>query len=79
VMEGSVAATVGSAGSGRQQSVAIEHPTGMFEALVDLNDDGAVVASGNTRTARLISRGELYVPREIWDPGHESTGLNHSV
>ncbi|MDN6519928.1 MAG: hypothetical protein L0K46_02955 [Yaniella sp.] len=51
----------------------------MFEALVDLNDDGAVVASGNTRTARLISRGELYVPREIWDPGHESTGLNHSV
>src|SRR5690625_469631 len=79
VMEGSVAAAVGSAGSGRQQSVAIEHPTGIFEALVDLDDDGAVVASGNTRTARLISRGELYVPREIWDPGHESTGLNHSV
>ena len=79
VMDGSVAASVGAAGSGSQQTVPIEHPTGIFRALVDLNDDGAVVASGNTRTARLISRGELYVPRNVWDPEDDPTGLNNSV
>lgn len=67
--EGSVAAEVADAGAGQSQSVGIEHPSGVFEALVDLDDTGAVVASGNSRTARLISRGEVYVPTDIWDPG----------
>ncbi len=67
--EGSVAAQLGRPGTGRQQRVGIEHPSGIFEALVDLDETGAVVASGNTRTARLISRGEVYVPASIWDPG----------
>ena len=68
LLDGSVAAQVGVAGTGKQQTVRIEHPSGIFEALVDLDDDGAVVASGNTRTARLIGRGEAYVPASIWDP-----------
>ena len=67
-MEGSVAAKVGTPGTGRHQRVGIEHPSGIFEALVDLDERGAVVASGNTRTARLISRGEVYVPTHIWAP-----------
>jgi len=69
LMDGTVAAHVGVPGTGTSQTVGIEHPSGIFEALVDLDDDGAVVASGNTRTARLISRGEVYVPTNIWDPG----------
>lgn len=69
LMKGTVAAHVGVPGTGTSQTVGIEHPSGIFEALVDLDDDGAVVASGNTRTARLISRGEVYVPTNIWDPG----------
>lgn len=68
LLDGSVAAQVGVAGTGKQQTVRIEHPSGIFESLVDLDDDGAVVASGNTRTARLIGRGEAYVPASIWDP-----------
>ncbi|HIY85367.1 MAG TPA: 4-oxalomesaconate tautomerase [Candidatus Yaniella excrementavium] len=68
LMEGTVAARVGEPGTGKHQTVGIEHPSGIFDALVDLDDDGAVVASGNTRTARLISRGEVYVPASIWDP-----------
>lgn len=68
LLDGSVAAQVGVVGTGKQQTVKIEHPSGIFEALVDLDDDGAVVASGNTRTARLIGRGEAYVPASIWDP-----------
>lgn len=65
---GSVAAHIGSPGTGASQIVGIEHPSGIFEALVDLDENGAVVASGNTRTARLISRGEVYVPSGVWDP-----------
>src|SRR5699024_7678128 len=68
LMDGTVASRVGIPGEGKHQTVGIEHPSGIFAALVDLDDDGAVVASGNTRTARLISRGEVYVPASIWDP-----------
>src|SRR5699024_11938981 len=53
---------------GQQRTLGIEHPSGTFDALVDLDANGAVVASGNTRTARLISRGDVYVPKRIWDP-----------
>ena len=66
--KGSVAAEVGVAGTGHSQTVGIEHPSGTFEALVDLDEAGSVVASGNTRTARLISRGEIVVPTSLWDP-----------
>jgi len=68
LMDGTVAARIGTPGTGSSQTVGIEHPSGIFEALVDLDDDGTVVASGNTRTARLISRGDVYVPTSIWDP-----------
>lgn len=69
MIEGSVAAEVGLPGTGRQQTVGIEHPSGTFDALVNMDDHGAVVASGNTRTARLLARGEVFVPASVWDPG----------
>src|SRR5690625_1443811 len=68
VTQGTVAAAIGTSAKGQQRTLGIEHPSGTFEALVDLDASGAVVASGNTRTARLISRGEVYVPKRIWDP-----------
>lgn len=68
LLEGTVANRVGTPGSGTRQTVGIEHPSGVFDALVDLDENGDVVASGNTRTARLISRGEVYVPASVWDP-----------
>src|SRR5690625_5961927 len=37
LMEGTVAADVGTVGTGAQQLVGIEHPSGIFEALVDLH------------------------------------------
>jgi len=69
LMEGTVAADVGTVGTGAQQLVGIEHPSGIFEALVDLDEKGAVVASGNVRTARLLSSGAVYIPASVWDPG----------
>lgn len=68
VTEGTVAAAIGTSAKGQQRTLGIEHPSGTFDTLVDLDANGAVVASGNTRTARLISRGDVYVPKRIWDP-----------
>lgn len=72
MLPGSVAAQVGVTGTGDHQTIGIEHPSGVFEALVDLDDSGAVVASGNTRTARLITRGDVYIPSRIWNPEQHS-------
>src|SRR5699024_8720832 len=66
--KGTVAAAIGTSAKGQQRTVGIAHPSGTYEALVALDASGAVVAAGNTRTARLISRGEVYVPKRIWDP-----------
>jgi 4-oxalomesaconate tautomerase len=68
LMEGTVAADVGTVGTGAQQLVGIEHPSGIFEALIDLDETGAVVGAGNVRTARLLSSGAVYIPASVWDP-----------
>lgn len=69
VTDGTVAARLAKTITDRSQIMGIEHPSGIFQTLVELDTTGAVVASGNTRTARLISRGEVYVPTALWDPG----------
>ncbi|MBY8974583.1 4-oxalomesaconate tautomerase [Rhodobacteraceae bacterium NNCM2] len=49
--------------------IVIEHPSGEIEALIDFavrNDGVDINAAGLTRTARLLARGELYVPASVW-------------
>jgi 4-oxalomesaconate tautomerase len=49
--------------------LSIEHPSGQFSVDLDVVIDGSVCEvkkSGALRTARLISRGELYIPTGIW-------------
>lgn len=49
--------------------IVIEHASGSIEALVDYahTDKGIdILSAGLTRTARLLARGELYVPASIW-------------
>jgi 4-oxalomesaconate tautomerase len=49
--------------------LSIEHPSGQFSVDLDVVIDGdtcEVRKSGTLRTARLISRGELYIPTGIW-------------
>ncbi|MEH7829939.1 4-oxalomesaconate tautomerase [Gemmobacter denitrificans] len=55
---------------GRPALVLIEHPGGVIDVTVDYEDgpDGFMLKSaGLLRTARLLARGELMVPAEIWD------------
>lgn len=69
VTPGSVAARVAIPPGG---AVTIEHPTGSFTVDVSLaaRSGGVPVAGRSTllRTARLLMRGEVYVPKAAWSP-----------
>lgn len=50
--------------------LSIEHPSGEFSVDLDVVMDGEsyeIRRSGTLRTARLISKGEVYIPAGIWD------------
>jgi 4-oxalomesaconate tautomerase len=49
--------------------VSVEHPTGEFTVLLELDPQHPqnVLRAALLRTARLIMRGEVLVPRSVWD------------
>ena len=52
--------------------VEVEHPTGFFTVTIDVAPDGGsvrVTRSALLRTARLLMRGEVYVPSSVWEKG----------
>lgn len=54
---------------GNPKAMRIEHPSGHFDVELELDPeaDGIEVAgAGLLRTARLISRGEVFVPESVW-------------
>jgi 2-methylaconitate cis-trans-isomerase PrpF len=56
---------------GQPAVVVIAHPTGQIEVTVDyaVGPEGFVLRSaGLLRTARLLARGEVYVPAGVWAP-----------
>lgn len=68
---GSVAARVAgrSPGISGTQSLDIEHPTGFFTVDMDVSVQGSLISvhrSALLRTARLLMRGEVFVPRDAW-------------
>jgi 4-oxalomesaconate tautomerase len=60
----SVAADIAKVDGVRQLDV--EHPSGFFTVTVDVADDGSVRGAALLRTARLLMRGEVFVPRSVW-------------
>jgi 4-oxalomesaconate tautomerase len=70
VVPGSIAADVaGLKGGSGEKSLEIEHPTGFFTVDMDVTiKDGAVTVhrAALLRTARMLMRGEVYVPASIW-------------
>lgn len=51
------------------EAMLIEHPMGQMEVLVKFSRDAAgfdFISAGVTRTARLIARGEVMVPKSVW-------------
>ena len=52
--------------------VEVEHPTGFFTVTIDVTQAGGTVAvtrSALLRTARLLMRGEVFVPSSVWNQG----------
>jgi 4-oxalomesaconate tautomerase len=72
VLKGSVCEGVAVMPAGVAKKVSVEHPTGEFS--VELETDPAspqnVTKAALLRTARLIMRGEVMVPSEVW-AGHK--------
>ena len=46
---------------GSSKKLSIEHPSGEFSVELGLDEQGDVVKAGLLRTARLLSKGELYI------------------
>lgn len=56
--------------------VTLEHASGTIDVLVEYEHgpEGIILKSaGLVRTARLLAKGEVMIPRHIWSGGHEST------
>lgn len=50
-------------------TIDVEHPTGFFTVSMDVSTAGSIVKvnkSALLRTARLLMRGEVYVPANVW-------------
>ena len=67
VMPGSVANRYAVVPPGLAKTVSVEHPSGEFSVVLSMNPGNPteVVQAALLRTARLIMRGEVYVPRTI--------------
>lgn len=71
LVPGSVAFEIAQVESNNESStlVEVEHPTGFFTVSMDIQTiDGAVTVkkSALLRTARLLMRGEVFVPSSVW-------------
>jgi len=74
VLPGSVAhaAAAGPEGAEGSTEIEVEHPTGFFTVTLEVKvSDGAfaVIRSALLRTARLLMRGEVFVPSSVWNQG----------
>jgi 4-oxalomesaconate tautomerase len=72
ILPGSVADGIATVPPGSIKQMSVEHPTGEFSVTLEVagtREHPTVVKAGLLRTARLILRGEVFVPRAIWDGG----------
>ena len=70
VMPGSVCEGVAEMSEhGLEQTVSVEHPTGEFSVALGLDPAKPhnVTRAALLRTARLLMRGEVFVPASVWD------------
>ena len=68
VMPGTVAERLACAPAGSPATVTVEHPSGGIDVLLDYaaGPDFTVRSAGLVRTARLLARGEVFVPEAVW-------------
>jgi 4-oxalomesaconate tautomerase len=70
ILPGSVARGIATVPEGRTKQMSVEHPSGEFSVTLEVGgtrEQPTVEKAGLLRTARLIFRGELLVPEEVWN------------
>lgn len=74
VLKGSVCDGVAVMQPGATRNVSVEHPTGEFSVALETDpaNPQSVTRAALLRTARLLMRGEVMVPRSVW-AGHAPT------
>jgi 4-oxalomesaconate tautomerase len=60
LIEGSPAQAVAQVPDGRSKTLGVEHPTGVTECVVTIDEDGAPVEAGMLRTARKLMDGVVF-------------------
>jgi 4-oxalomesaconate tautomerase len=81
---GEIAVVPDTAGS-NGTDIEVEHPTGFFTVTLAVSpgagDTGlpAVTRSALLRTARLLMRGEVFIPSSVWDPAREGALLGEAL
>ena len=70
VTEGTVARRVAQVPAGPRKAFSVQHPTGEFTVVLEMSatNPAEVARASLLRTARLLMRGEVFVPGDIW-PG----------
>lgn len=70
VLDGSVSAGIARVPTGARRKISVEHPTGEFSVELELDPQNPqnVSRAALLRTARLIMRGEVMIPAQVW-PG----------
>jgi 4-oxalomesaconate tautomerase len=70
ILPGSAAEGIATVPEGRVKQMSVEHPSGEFSVTLEVGgtrEQPTVLKAGLLRTARLIMRGEVLVPADIWD------------
>src|SRR6185436_15718517 len=69
VLEGSVAHAVSVVPEGLVKLISVEHPAGEFSVELEMApaDPQIVARAALLRTARLIMRGDVMIPRSVWN------------
>ncbi|MEO7953878.1 MAG: PrpF domain-containing protein, partial [Polaromonas sp.] len=70
VLDGSVTQGIAVMPTGNPKTISVEHPTGEFSVELGLDPANPqnVTRAALLRTARLLMRGEVMVPRSVWSP-----------
>ena len=69
IIPGTVAEGIATVPAGASKTLSVEHPSGEFSINLHVDEQAnppQVLKAGLLRTARLLSRGELYVPEHIF-------------
>jgi 4-oxalomesaconate tautomerase len=70
ILPDSIADGIAIVPQGAIKRMSVEHPSGEFSVTLEIAgtaENPEVVKAGLLRTARLIMRGEVYVPASVWD------------